>query len=91
MEQRLDRIAGALERIADALEAVTVVPMGHLPVVDEVPEPSCPHPESARVNFGSMGALEEWECARHKGGCGYRYRGARFIEPDAVLLAQAGD
>ena len=42
----------------------------------------------ARVNFGAMGGVEEWECAPLKGGCGHRYRGAVL---DDLMLAQLGD
>ena len=62
------RIADALDRIATALEP---------PVAEPAPTPDqvgvCLHPEKSRVNFGSMGLADgEWECARAKGGCGFR-------------------
>ena len=60
------RIANALERIADALEGP---PAPVAPTVNEPVPGICLHPEKNRVAFG---ADDEWECSRLKGGCGFR-------------------
>lgn len=67
MEQNVARIADALERIADALDRLAFVPVTTAP---DAPT-GCQHPESARVNFTSMGVGEEWVCSLLKGGCGF--------------------
>lgn len=49
---QIDRIIALLEEIRDA-----VVPP---PVVDE---PTCPHPEEARISLRTMGGRgEQWQC-----------------------------
>lgn len=74
MEQRLERIAVALERIADALEGCAAEVATGRPV--------CAHPISARVDLAGMGNLDEWVCSPRKGGCGYEYHGgAQFDAP----------
>lgn len=60
----LARIADATERIAGAFEGQGVGPPA--PVL-------CEHPPELRIEFGSMGGGEEWECATARGGCGFRF------------------
>jgi len=58
------RVAVALERIADALEGLTVAPASE-------PEPTsvlCLHPAEARIDFGTTNGVEDWQC----GLCGFR-------------------
>lgn len=74
MEQRLERMTVALERIADALEQMVFLSAPETGEADQ----SCQHPETARTSLGSMGAVEEWVCNPAKGGCGFQYRGAVF-------------
>lgn len=62
-----ERIAGALERIAAALEGPSVQAKPAEPVVTGCVNGV--HPTGAIVKFGSD---DEWECAAAKGGCGFR-------------------
>lgn len=73
MEQRLERMTVALERIADALERCQV-----LPAWPESEPVTCEHPPASRMSLASMGPIEEWVCHPAKGGCGFQYRGAVF-------------
>lgn len=61
----LDRIAGAVERIAVGVERATTV---------EDPTPTaCQHPPEFRIDFGGMQGADEWECSVRSGGCGFRF------------------
>jgi len=68
--EQIDRLIAAVERVAESFEAL--VREGD-PAVAAIIE--CPHPEAARVEFGSMGSGDEWECAIAKGGCGHHHGG----------------
>jgi hypothetical protein len=52
----LERVAHALERIADAIELAIAPPP---PVADA---PRCPHPVDARIEFGGMGQSADYQC-----------------------------
>lgn len=63
-EGLFERAVLALERIALALEALTVAP-------EETPAPvdtGCAHPEDQRISFGVTDGQPDWQC----GACGYR-------------------
>lgn len=54
--QELKRIADSLERIAPD------------PISEPEPEPSCPHPQEARMSFGMTNGQPDWLCTL----CQYR-------------------
>ena len=72
----------ALERIADVLEFFRgeAMPVELEPATTPAPA-ACPHPLESRVSFSGMGEPDEWECATHKGGCGFR---TQVVEPEPV-------
>jgi hypothetical protein len=61
----LERMASAVERIADGVDRATTITAG--------PPLSCLHPPEWRIDFGGMQGPDEWECATKLGGCGFRY------------------
>lgn len=58
----LERIATALERIAELMELLTVEPTAEPPTPEEIP---CPHPQDQRL---ALGATNGWICQ----GCQHR-------------------
>ena len=69
-------LAVALTRIEALLEQqnaklARIVELLEPPAEPDVTE--CQHEPEKRIDWGGMGNDEEWECARAKGGCGFRY------------------
>lgn len=55
----------ALERIANALEALLPAPIA---ADDTTADDACQHPMATRIDFGVTNGVEDWQC----GQCGYR-------------------
>lgn len=64
-EETAQRIAAALERIADAFEQTPAAP-------EPTPCQLGQHPQEYRTSHAVMGAAGRYECDPHKGGCGFR-------------------
>lgn len=64
MTADVQRIAAALERIANALEVIVA---GSIEPAPEEPT-GCPHPDDTRVSFGTTAGVADWQC----GVCGFR-------------------
>jgi len=64
MTADVQRIAAALERIANALDVLVA---GTMPEPAEEPD-GCPHPPDSRMSFGTTDGVSDWQC----GVCGFR-------------------